>query len=915
MGLFSKVVRGVTNRLDVSSRAVLASAVVAAVVIAPMAVSNAPVAQAAGSTAFNTACTNAGGSVGTNGLGQGTCAFNASSSGRYGTLRNMSSPKGLYRLEAYGAQGGSSSSGYGPGLGAYVKGDFNFTSDVTFYVLVGQQGEGPNSWYGTGGGGGTFITPTSSNGNLPYVVAGGGGGEGWARSTSSKGLNGNTNQQGLNAQNSTGVSGYGGSSGLGGNANLNQANTTSSSGSSGSGGGGFYGPGYGYSGWASGGTVYPGAGGTTPWLPGHGGYGGGGAAGAHSLGGSGGGGGYSGGGAGFNGDGGGGGGSYVSPSATNVTYNNTTLARSGNGYALITELSTPHSVTSSTATILNDSAPTSTLNWNFANPEKVRLSYTVANTDTTKGAFTDIVPTLTTLPAGWSASDCTWVQTYTSIAPGDSATFIADCTPPEAWYRNTASTKPMSVGVTATFGGTWNGAALSSPATGTTDTLTAQAIYNAATLIETVAMGTPDGGTAGQVGLGDQVRYTTTINNTGTNALTNNKVTSTTFTAHANNDFNQTCPVTIAPGTSGQCVTTFTANQTDVSAATLTNASSLTSTPTYGGSTQPVVTLGPAAQNSITVERAVLAVDAPSINMITDIAPSGFSAGDTVRWSTVIRNNGSVALRNVTATDQANRLFGTVGGYSVSAGGTSGLLYTSNYILTAADTASTPYTETVSASAYLSTCSTNCAVLTATGSTTTTVTVYAPNAAASTRTQTITPDTAPTSSVNLGDSVAYSFTIQNNGNIAWDQASMTDVFNNVYTCSAQSVAISGTTTCTSTFKPTSAQLTGTTLDWTPTFTYRTVTGEIRTLKGATTTLPSIVSVKKLEITSIVSNPVATTPITAGSTRTFTYTVKNSGNLPITGGLKIATSDNLSVTCPVTTLAVNATTTCNASKTF
>ena len=74
---------------------------------------------------------------------------------------------GIYRIEVFGAQGGSGF--YQGGFGAYTSGDFDLTGGQTIRILVGQQGDA------SGGGGGTFV----ADGNTPLIVSGGGAGSGY----------------------------------------------------------------------------------------------------------------------------------------------------------------------------------------------------------------------------------------------------------------------------------------------------------------------------------------------------------------------------------------------------------------------------------------------------------------------------------------------------------------------------------------------------------------------------------------------------------------------------------------------------------------------------------------------------------------------------------------------------------------
>jgi hypothetical protein len=80
---------------------------------------------------------------------------------------------GIYKIEAWGARGGTDSSFTGP-LGAYSKSYVLLNKDEAIQILVGEKGfsgHGSDARCG-GGGGGTFI----ARGNAPLCVAGGGGG-------------------------------------------------------------------------------------------------------------------------------------------------------------------------------------------------------------------------------------------------------------------------------------------------------------------------------------------------------------------------------------------------------------------------------------------------------------------------------------------------------------------------------------------------------------------------------------------------------------------------------------------------------------------------------------------------------------------------------------------------------------------
>lgn len=200
-----------------------------------------------------------------------------------------------YRIEAWGAEGGTTNGG----KGARMRGDFTLTAGDQLKILVGQRGNN------TGGGGGSFVATDS---DTPLLVAGGGGAgvSGFWRLSF-----GTTNQNGNSGSLSNNPLNNGGTNGNGGGTN-NCAND--------GGGGGFFGTAQ------NGGTAFVSGG----FGKSNGGFGGGG-------GNRGGGGGYSGGGSGGCGGGvrvGGGGGSFNSGS----NQSNSSDVRFGNGQVTITLL-------------------------------------------------------------------------------------------------------------------------------------------------------------------------------------------------------------------------------------------------------------------------------------------------------------------------------------------------------------------------------------------------------------------------------------------------------------------------------------------------------------------------------------------------------------------------------------------------
>lgn len=197
-----------------------------------------------------------------------------------GTAKSCTLPKGTYKLECWGAQGGdglASSVRYSGGYGGYSIGTLSFSANTTFYIYTGGKGSSPargststysnsggfngggdcvhwsnDSFAGSGGGGASDIRIGIDSLYSRVIVAGGGGGSAFGSSGTNQGSvyaygGGISGAQGYasgytGGQGGTQTSGY--SFGIGGNGIIEKCN--------GGGGGGWYG-GYGANDYASGG--------------------------------------------------------------------------------------------------------------------------------------------------------------------------------------------------------------------------------------------------------------------------------------------------------------------------------------------------------------------------------------------------------------------------------------------------------------------------------------------------------------------------------------------------------------------------------------------------------------------------------------------------------------------------------------
>ena len=133
-----------------------------------------------------------------------------------GAVQSVTLPKGVYKLEVWGAQGGyRSSSTYG-GKGGYSVGTITLTEKTNVYVYVGGSGNtggasggfngGGKKYSYYGGGGASDIRINQDSLYARVIVAGGGGSDG---ATNKKGMYGGGTAGGSTSEN-YGTGGYGG---------------------------------------------------------------------------------------------------------------------------------------------------------------------------------------------------------------------------------------------------------------------------------------------------------------------------------------------------------------------------------------------------------------------------------------------------------------------------------------------------------------------------------------------------------------------------------------------------------------------------------------------------------------------------------------------------------------------------------
>ncbi|WP_143653704.1 DUF7507 domain-containing protein, partial [Streptosporangium subroseum] len=400
---------------------------------------------------------------------------------------------------------------------------------------------------------------------------------------------------------------------------------------------------------------------------------------------------------------------------------------------------------------------------------------------------------------------------------------------------------------------------------------------------------------------GQTITYSYLVTNTGNATLTGVGATDTAFSGSGTPGV-VTCPVTtLAPQATTTCTGTYVTTQADVNAGSVVNTAVASGTPPTG----PAVTSAP---STVTVT----ATTAPGLTVVKTVLPSTVTAaGQTVTYSYLVTNTGNVTLTGAGVVDTAFSGSGTPPVIScpvTTLAPQATTTCTSTYVITQADIDAGSVANTAVASG---TPPTGPAVTSSPSS----VTVAVADDVSLTLVKTASPSTVSAA----GQAVTYSYLVTNTGNVTLSGVGATDtVFSGsgtpgVVTCPVTTLAPQASTTCTGTYVTTQADVDA---------------GSIVNTAVASGTPPTGPTVTSSPSTATVTgNPVAgltllktaspSTVTAAGQTVTYSYAIVNTGNATLTGVGVVDTAFSGSgtpgvVTCPVTTLAPQASTTCTGT---
>ncbi|GAA4361157.1 DUF7507 domain-containing protein [Angustibacter luteus] len=478
----------------------------------------------------------------------------------------------------------------------------------------------------------------------------------------------------------------------------------------------------------------------------------------------------------------------------------------------------------------------------------------------------------------------------TSLAPAASTTCTATYVTKAADVDNGSISNAATATGTDPTGG---------PVTSNQSTATVSAITNAAlSLTKTAAPTTIT--RAGQT-----ITFTFAVTNSGNQTVSTIAVTDINRAPAGPLSGPVTCAATsLAAGASTTCSGTYVATQADV------DHGSIADTAVASGRDP---TANPVSSNASTA--IVTVVQSPALSVVKTAAPSTLTrSGQQVTYSFVVTNRGNVTITGVSIADSFSGPAGPpatpVCPATTLAPGAS-LTCSASYTATQADVDNGRIENTATASGT----DPNGGSVTAPPDTATVTIAASP---AMSLTKTATPSTVSTA----GQTVSYTFTAVNTGNVTLAPISIADALAPpavpalTVTCPKAILPPGASTACTASHTVTQADLDNGSINNTATARSTDPSG------GAVSSSPSTaaVAVTQQAALTVTKSASPTTITAAGQAVTYAFLVTNTGNQTVTG-LVIrdtlaapATPQLPAIACPVTTLAPNASTTCSATYT-
>ncbi len=438
---------------------------------------------------------------------------------------------------------------------------------------------------------------------------------------------------------------------------------------------------------------------------------------------------------------------------------------------------------------------------------------------------------------------------------------------------------------------TANGNTVLGPVSSPADSITVNAVVTPAIAAVKTAGSVVDVDNNG-TDAGDTIAYSFAVSNEGNVTLSNVGVSDAKVGA-------VTCPVTILdPGVSTTCTATYSLTLSDINAGQVTNTAVASGTPPTG----PVVTDTSGATpgddiptvTSFSGTAAIAVVK--SAGAIVDLDANGADIGDTIDYTFTVSNQGNVTLSNVGVTDA---MVGIVLCPVISLDPGASTICTATYSLVLADLNAGQITNSATASG---TPPTGADVSDNSGNSvaddTPTITPIAQTPAIA-----VTKSSSPIVDLDAngpdqGDTIDYSFTVSNEGNVTLTSVGVSDPKVGTVLCSTNSLPPATSTSCSATYVLTQADVDSGEVQNSAVASGTPPTGPaVSDISGFgksdnTATVTTIPQAPALVVTK--SSPTSSFD-SVGDVINYDYLVQNSGNVTVTNAVTI-TDDKTTVSC-------------------
>ncbi|MBH0008179.1 DUF11 domain-containing protein [Salinibacterium sp. SWN1162] len=529
--------------------------------------------------------------------------------------------------------------------------------------------------------------------------------------------------------------------------------------------------------------------------------------------------------------------------------------------------------TATVPTITGAPQLTTTKSANVTSGAKVgdSITYSIAIANTGNQTITGV--TLTDSLAGLSTPVVTWPGVAGTLAPGQTATALAGYTVKQS------DVDAGSIANTASAAGTAPGA---TPVSDDSNPVVTTTVAPAPTLSLVKSGALPAGSTSVA---GEVVTYSFVIRNTGNVTITGAAVTDplSGLSTITYGTWPSGTTGTLAPNTQVVATATYTVKQTDVDAGSIANTATANGTGVSGGAATAVT-------SSATVPLATSAKLTVSKTGAT--AAGANKVGDTVTFSFVVKNTGNVTLSSVGITDTLTDLSAV--SFGTWPGGTTGVLGPNDQV-----TATATYTikqSDVNAGSVKNTATASGTPPSGPVATATSTEAVVPTVAASpTLVTTKSAVVGGTGTGIVGDTITYTFTAKNSGNVTLTGVTLTDPITGLSTPTyvwsggvSGQLNPNGTVTGTATYTITQTDVDAGSVKNIATATGTPPTGAVVTAPSPQVVTPTIASTPTIAVTKSGALAPGAQGI-AGDVVTWSLSLTNSGNVTLTS---VAVTDSL-----------------------